>query len=81
MSAFSKTSLPPVARVGDSADILSGLRGDTSAARIPTIILTPRRTEQPTAPVEFLELPSVVVRRGATRLKQRRRPKEKPRSR
>lgn len=39
MSVFSKTSLPPVARVGGSADVVVGVRNDTSIAPVPRVLL------------------------------------------
>ena len=72
MSAFSKTSLPPVARVGDSADIVPGLRIDTSAARIPARLVPLRRDLPITVAAESLvKLVSVAVRHAVSHLERR----------
>jgi len=49
MTAFSRTSLPPIVRLGDSADVAASVRRDTPAALVPRVvrrqILLPELTE------------------------------------
>jgi len=79
MSSFSKTSLPAVARVGDSGDIVSGLRSDTSVAR-PARFLPLKRALPITVPAEpLLKLKSLAVKHGVSRPERRQRLRKKAR--
>jgi len=81
MPGFSTTSLPPIARVGDSADIVGGLRRDTSVARPPRFLAL-KRALPITVPAEpLLKLESVPVKDARTRSERRQHLKRKPRRR
>lgn len=73
MAAFSKTSLPPIARVGGSADVVVGVRNDTSVASVPRVLLPwrvlPERlpVAEPLKHKASLELKSRRVKRARRR--------------
>ena len=73
MAAFSKTSLPPVARVGDSADFVVGVRNDTSIAAAPRTLRLWRvvRTLLPTSELVQHQA-SLELRRRRVKRAQRR---------
>jgi hypothetical protein len=70
MASFSRTSLPPIVRVGNSGDAVQTTRRDTAPTSMPSQVtrVTIVRVPAPTGPaLEFTPARRTVARRGRAR--------------